>query len=135
MLGRIGVLLVLAITLTACPDLSHVEDMGISAYVLNNTATPLYVRNNSNRLSGVALVPPGVIGYTGFTEPGEPITWFDAKCHRLGHVAAPDIQAFLVVISGDNTASIEAIDQTDYKKAQILQNAENAPAACYGNAP
>jgi len=111
------------------------DDFGIVAYVRNDTAKPLYVRNNSNDMSAVVVVPPRVLGSTGFTQPGEPITWFDAKCHRLGHVAAPNQQAFLVVISADNAATIESIDPSASEKAVGLEDAENAPMACFGVNP
>jgi hypothetical protein len=132
MIGRVGVLLALAVTLTGCPGIYRGDDFGIVAYVKNDTTQPLFVRNNSNPMSPVVLLPPGTLGSTGFTVPGERISWFNADCDRLGWVTAPDERTFLVHIIGENSASIESIDPSVSENAVALDDAEDAPMACYG---
>lgn len=63
MVARLGMLLLVALTMSACPGTLG-DNFGITAYVQNDTAEPLYVRNNSNEANSLVLVPPGVLGNT-----------------------------------------------------------------------
>ena len=101
MFARIGVLVLLALTLTGCPGMLGGDNFDSWLYVRNTSSVAVYVRPYPNDAL-VALVPPGVVAVVsdGLSPADGSITVYDLDCRVLGRLPIPDLRAFLVTVDG-----------------------------------